>query len=138
MQMEDLGRITGLRNEIKSIEEQIKDLEKWGTIPSVKNPYDVLSSGSSVRIPGNPTEAWVNKMWELRTELLEKKKMLLEEVVRIERWIDEIEDSQVKAIIRYHYILGYTWRQTAIKCCASEHKETAFLIVKRFVKSQRC
>ena len=52
-------------------------------------------------------------MWQLRTRLLEKKKMLLEEVVRIEQWIDEVDDSQVKAIIRYHYLLGYTWRQTA-------------------------
>ena len=138
MRMEELGRITGLRNEIRSIEEQIKDLEKWGTIPSAQNPFDVLSNGSSIRVPGNPTEAWVNRMWQLRTRLLEKKKMLLEEVVRIEQWIDEVDDSQVKAIIRYHYLLGYTWRQTAIKCCNSQNKETAFLIVKRYIKSQSC
>lgn len=74
MRMEDLGRITGLRNEIRSIEEQIKDLEKWGTIPSAQNPFDVLSNGASIRVPGNPTEAWVNRMWQLRTRLLEKRK----------------------------------------------------------------
>ena len=59
MRMEDLGRITGLRNEIRSIEEQIKDLEKWGTIPSAQNPFDVLSNGSSIRVPeiGSPRES---------------------------------------------------------------------------------
>jgi hypothetical protein len=49
-------------------------------------------------------------------EKLEAKKLQMEEErFRIEEWLDTVEDPEIRSIVRFHYLLGYTWAETSKK-----------------------
>lgn len=135
--MDDLGEINALRREIKTIELQIEDLEKWGTIPTDKDPFVVNGSKPSVVVPNSPTEQWVKKIEGLKEKLLWKKEELTERLVGIELWLEEVTDSQTRAIIRSHYLLGKTWKEVAMDVCNSQDKSTAYRVVERYISTYK-
>lgn len=77
-----------------------------------------------------------------KTELLRRKLRLehlrdelggkLEEV---EQYIDSIEDSRKRLILRYKYVDGLSWRQTARKLGAGCTEDSVRMEITRFLKS---
>lgn len=132
MTMDDLNKVIGLRKEIEMLDLQIKDLETWGSVPSSRNPFASSGSGTSIPNPSDPTAAYAHKMQKLKDLLLSKKAELIEKLVEVEFWIQEISDPLVQSIIRSHYLMGRTWRQTARECCGSNDKSTPYKVVARF------
>lgn len=48
-------------------------------------------------------------------ELLSKRHKIVKRIKRIEKFIDDIEDSEIRMIFTYRYIRGMTWQQIACK-----------------------
>ncbi len=134
MTMDDLGKVTGLRKEIELLDLQIRDLELWGSVPSARNPFESSGSGASIPSPSDPTAAYAYRIQQLRDLLFMKRTELTEKLVEIEFWVKEVDNPLIRSIIRSHYLMGKTWRETAKRCCNSNNKETAFVLVKRYLK----
>ena len=46
-------------------------------------------------------------------ELIQSQIQTLEEkLISIDAWVNSIEDPAMQAIIRFHFMLGYTWEET--------------------------
>ena len=90
--------------EIQAIQEQIKEI--WND-PLVS--HDHVSRGTGV---SDPTRAWSNRIDGLRDKLSDKKLQLESETQDVEAWVETIKDPKVSLIIRQHFLLGKTWKQT--------------------------
>ena len=67
------------------------------------------------------------RLWEI-----EKKLETLTDSV--EKYIDSIEDSRKRNIMRYRYIDGMTWRETAKKLGPGNSEDAVRMEIKRFLK----
>ena len=65
--------------------------------------------------PSNPTERAAITITDLREKLKGKLQTLYSYVYDIEEWLDTVEESEIRAIIRWHYVNGKNWNQTNIK-----------------------
>lgn len=108
--LEDLRKYKRLRQSIRTLEREI-----MAVYVESPGPKENIAGKSSVRTPSNPTadKAW--KASRLRDELENKLADLRRETERIERYTLQIEDVEIGAMIRAHYIRGFTWEQTAMQ-----------------------
>ena len=109
MTYEDLKNYLGMKAEVQAINDEI---DYWETyVITVKYEEKGGSSGHE----SNPTKQAVDHLIELRERLATKKDLLVQRTLEIEEWIDSLQDKEVSAIIRYHFIMGKTWRETTKK-----------------------
>ncbi len=105
MTIEDLEQYRGITAEIKALELEIEAL------------YDVRKSpagheGSGSPTPGDPTGRAAMRIIELREQLLIQQERWSEAALKIEQWLQTVEDAEIRSIIRWRYILGLSWKQT--------------------------
>ena len=91
--------------EIQALVEQIKEL--WHD-PLIS--HDHVSRGTEV---SDPTRAWSLRVSALQDKLSDKKLKLETETQAVEEWVETIKDPKVSLIIRQHFLLGKTWKQTS-------------------------
>lgn len=109
MTIKDLEEYRYLAADIEGIQLEIQHLYCPVRSPKLDS---IGAKGNSV---SNPTEATVLKADELYRELEEKLQVLRDRALKIERWINTIEDEQITVAIRWHYLLGASWKETARK-----------------------
>lgn len=51
----------------------------------------------------------------MRATLAAKQERWKEAKRSIEVWLDTVTDAEVRSIARWHYIIGYNWKETAAK-----------------------
>ena len=112
MTIETLEKYRGISSNIKAIQDEIESLY----IP-IASPNGRINNAGFNGTPGNPTEQAafrIIKLKEMITDSVTKQSELLE---LIEDWIKEIEldEPEIAAIARYHYILGNNWKITNLK-----------------------
>lgn len=108
--LEDLRRYQHLKEDIAAIEEELRSI--YVSSPA---PNDVIGGRASVSTPGDPTARKAMRAIE-RKEQLEQLLMEREkQSIRIEAFIDRLDDLHIAAIMRWHYILGLSWGQTCMK-----------------------
>lgn len=106
--------ICDLEKEIKSVQKQIDELRQERVYDTVVGSREDLSIGP-IRVRGHP------KGYEKRIDELQKKKTLMDnkrlDLIRVENeaeeYIQSIQDSGMRRIMRYRYISGFTWQQVA-------------------------
>lgn len=103
---ERLEKYYGLLAEIDAIKREIDDLAK-----PISSPNGRTDEGHG-STPGNPTERAAFRRIELIDQLTPLVEEQLNELDQIEHWLTSVEDSEIRAIIRWHYILGLDWSQT--------------------------
>lgn len=113
---------------------EISDDEK--EIISLRQKLNSLSVGPSLSgMPhGNKFESPVER---LIFEIDDLERAYLKKCRRrdnLKRYIDEIEDTQIKLIIKFHFIKGLTWQQTAQKIGGNNTKDSVRKAAYRFVK----
>ena len=109
----DLKQYAQLKNEIKDIETELSEFRTEETKDVVK--------ASLNHFPYTEHSLTVNGCCELSNEARNKlitqkqfKKAELEQLrIDIEQFIDNIDDSQIRRIIRLKYIKGYSWAKVA-------------------------
>lgn len=109
MTIEELESVRGMASEVQAIQNEIESL-----YTPICSPNGQSSTGFS-NTPSNPTERAVNRILVKRDELEEKRKNLADAVSTIEKWLDTVQDSELRAIIRWHYLLGMDWSKTCKK-----------------------
>ena len=109
MTIKELQRYRYAISEAQAIQQQIEQLYN-----TVRSP-NLVSIGARGNTVSDPTHAALTKIDELREELEEIQRGLAEQAKAIEEWLATVEDSKIRAAIRWHFILGATWRETARK-----------------------
>ena len=107
MTLEELNKYRGMVVEINLIKDQINNLYNTYKSPSFTDVG--LSSSNAV----SPVEKAVNKIQRLEGLYAEKLFELEKQTHQIEYWISSIDDPYIRAIIRSHYLLGKSWKDTS-------------------------
>lgn len=114
-----LEQYSSIKAEIKKLEDEIKERENRRLTDTV--------TGSSPEYPFTKhtvTIKGVDYGSDLLTRRLKEKAFLLdEERTYIEKWLDTVEDSQMRTIIRMKFVKGLTWQQIATELDAPHKME---------------
>lgn len=106
MTVEKLESYKSLTAEMKAITLQIDSLYDTYRSPQLMSDAHSMSVGS-------PVETAVNKVLELKTVYEQKYEEAANLLYNIETWLSQIEDPEIRSIIRFHYILNRSWVQTS-------------------------
>jgi len=125
MTEKELSRYYYLKKEIKYLEEKI---EKMG--------YGIGSIKIS-DMPKNNTkiESIQEKIVALKEKWIEARISALEEYTKIENYVENIEDLEMKQIIRYRYLDLFSWEQIALKLGTGQDRTTISKKVRKFLEN---
>lgn len=107
MTIEDLEDLRYLDSEISAVQKEIETMYN----PYMSPAFEKI--GKSPLSPGDPTSEAVHKITTLKQKY---NRMLIEMVDRRDRvnaWLVNLEDQEIKSIIRWHYLKGKSWKQTS-------------------------
>lgn len=108
MTIEKLENYRGLVAEMHSLSESINSL-----YDTYKSPQFCRNGGSHSNNVWSPVESAVEKILKLKDlydhKYSEADNLLLE----VEAWLSQVEDPEIRSIIRFHYILNRSWQQTS-------------------------
>ena len=113
MTLETLRQYNAIMVDAEALQMQIRALEE--PISSPNGNASVGAGASSVPVPGNPTEHAAFQIIELKEKLQKKERERREQLLEIEKWMMKLNNVEAEAIIRWHFILGYTWAETGMK-----------------------
>lgn len=105
----DLKNYLGMKAEVQAIVDEIKYWESF--VMTIH--YD--EGGKSSNKVSNPTQQAVDKIMQLKERLNTKRDTLVQRTLEIEDWLDTLQDKELAAIIRHHFIGGKTWNETTRK-----------------------
>lgn len=109
MTIETLEQYRGLQAEIDAMQAEIETL--YNPVASPNGRTDA-GHGST---PGNPTERTALRIIERKQTLEQKRNDALALLDKIDAWVNVVADAQVRALIRWYFICGLTWKATSIK-----------------------
>ena len=124
MNIERLRAFRGIQKEIDEIQREIDTLYYPITSPK--------SSESHSTTPSDPTAAAVHRIMKLEQIVEARRQTLAEELEYIENWINELDDHELRAIIRAHYLLGDSWARCTQRILNYEFSDTAKKRVYRY------
>ena len=114
MTKKELSKYYYLSIEIKELESQIRELmDSLVGSPALTG----MPHGSGV---GNPVEQKAILMVKLKNKLERRKSKSLNELTKIETYIDSIEKAEVRMIFKKRYIQFKRWEDIAREMCMSE------------------
>lgn len=108
--IEELESAYGLLKELEVLEEE----KRWLYTP-VSSPNGRVSEGARGNTVSNPTAAAVAKIQALDSKISAKRDEVADKIEQIEEWLDAVEDSELRSIVRWHYLLGLDWGKTTKK-----------------------
>ena len=107
MTIEKLEQYKGLTSEMKALSDQIDSLYDTYRSPQV------MSNGSHSMSASSPTESAVSKICKLKETYQQKYDEAADLLLQVENWLSQVEDPEIRSIIRFHYILNRSWQQTS-------------------------
>ena len=124
--IEILEQYRGITAEIKALEMEIEALYDVR-----KSPNGHEASGSTG--PGDPTGKAAMRIIELTDHKLELLTRWSEMLLTIEKWLETVNDAEIRSIIRWRYMLGCGWKTTAKRVYGdSDHSDACRKRIKRF------
>lgn len=122
--MKNLNRLYWLKKDIKKIENQIRELtvlkaSAMSGMPSSKN----ISSS---------VEKFVEKLERLQEKLANKRVELITETERIEKYIESIEDDEIRLIARMRFIDNMVFQKIGDELFID--RTTAYRKLKKYVE----
>ena len=108
MTKKELSQLYYLKKEIKEQQKRIKELEDAAT--SCSSKIDGLPSGEGINDKiGN----YAVQIADLKSLLDLNLKKCFYELNRLNRYIQSVEDSQMRMILTLRYVRGLTWQKVA-------------------------
>lgn len=102
MDEKELSKYYYLKREIEDLEKRIIELEKTGGISGMRY--------REVDVMGTPINSSIQaKLDELLDKLIERRISALEEYLKIERFINNVEDLEIRQIMRYRFMDLEKW-----------------------------
>lgn len=129
--MNDLSAFVELSQEIRHLQDQLDNIYA----ASIKSPK-LEKIGSQSNSVGNPTESAVFQKMRIEGQIQKKTQRLADLLVEIETKLEQIDDQKVKRIIRLHYLLNYSWRQTSLAVYGYSESQAAKYKLQRFFKKE--
>jgi len=97
MSEKELSRYYYLKKEIEDLQKRINELEETGGVSGIQyREVDVMSTPKN-----NPIQ---ERLVILIDKLTERRISAIEEYLKIESYIESIEDSEIRQILRYRYM----------------------------------
>lgn len=131
MTLEELRKVRALKLNAEIIVEELNALY----FPYV-SPNAPKSEGQNPNRGSDPTAQAYHKIQRKKQELERVRQEYTERVIEVEDWMRTIEDLEIVAIIRMHFLLGKTWRDTAKAVYGYAHRDTPRIRVERFMKGE--
>ena len=99
--MKNLNKLYWLKKEVTQIENQIREL-------TILSAFEMsgMPSGNSV---SSPVEQFYQRLDKLRTKLEKAKEKVVEEKERLETYIENIEDAEIRVLARMRFLECKTW-----------------------------
>ena len=99
--MKNLNKLYWLKQEVVQIENQIREL-------TILSAFEMsgMPSGNSV---SSPVEQFYNRLDKLRTKLQKAKEKVVDEVERLESYIEGIEDEEIKVLAKARFVECKSW-----------------------------
>lgn len=107
MTIEKLEAYRGLTTEMMALQQQITSLYDTYRSPQLMN------NGSHSMSAGSPTENAVAKILKLEKTYRRKHEEAVDLLAEVENWLSQVEDPEIRSIIRFHYVLNRSWQQTS-------------------------
>lgn len=111
MGKEELMQYKTIKVEIKQLKERIKELEERKT--SIKS--QVITDMPTGNGEGTDILSLIVMIEDAETELIQKEKQLITTMNKIERTIDNVENSLDRCILRARYIECKAWEQICVE-----------------------
>lgn len=124
MTIEQLRSFRGIQREMEQIQREI-DLLYY----PVRSPR---SGEGRSQTPSDPTAAAVAKIMRLEERLCRLREELADQLEEIEQWLESLDDHELRAIIRAHYLLGDSWARCTQRVMSYEFSDSAKHRVYRF------
>lgn len=131
MTREEMEKCRLLRKEIQSIEDAIESVKTDTVVVSYKD----YSSGKGVRKLSTEIVYEKEQKSFLENCLREKKRALEKELIEAEKFIEEIDDPEMRTILRMYYLAGKTQQEIGERINYS--RESISLKINSFWKKQQ-
>lgn len=145
MTKDELKQLAFLKGEVAMLEIQIeevkKKINKYRTSDSVKaSQTEFPYTQHSVLVSGIPEKSY-SGAWELRKELAELKLRLQAreaecdwEYIRLNNYIQSIDDSLIRQILTYKFIENLEWEEVATRISNHDTENSVRKKFERFLK----
>jgi hypothetical protein len=116
--IEELKNYRYLQMQAQAIQEQIRQMY----VP-ISSPQ-LSQIGTKSNVPGDPTRQAFYKIERLNRELEEKVNEIAVQMKRILDWVDTIDNPEIQIIIRWHFMNGLSWKETARKIYSTSDSDS--------------
>lgn len=131
MTIEELDEYKFLKSEIESLEFQISNL--YNTYKSPRT--DTVSQHGNEVLDRNTV--FITRADMLRNHYIEKQNELLNKTIKIEKWLNGLDDCEIRSIVRWHYLLGLSWKSTSKKVYQNNSYYYARKVFYRFMGKEK-
>ncbi len=129
MTKQELSQLYYLNREIEHLKDRITELE-------------CIATSSTSRITGMPHATDISdKVGKYAAEIADFKELLdlnlkkcFYELNRLNRYIESIDDSQIRMIMTLRYVNGLSWRQIAFSVGGGNTEESVKKVAYRYLK----
>lgn len=129
--IEELKNYRYLQMQAQAIQEQIRQMY----VP-ISSPQ-LSQIGTKSNVPGDPTRQAFYKIERLNHELEEKVNEIAIQMKRILDWVDTIDNPEIQIIIRWHFMNGLSWKETARKIYSTSDSDSCRKKFYRYFESVR-
>nr|DAK40317.1 MAG TPA: Protein of unknown function (DUF722) [Caudoviricetes sp.]DAM89258.1 MAG TPA: Protein of unknown function (DUF722) [Caudoviricetes sp.]DAO29215.1 MAG TPA: Protein of unknown function (DUF722) [Caudoviricetes sp.]DAR73972.1 MAG TPA: Protein of unknown function (DUF722) [Caudoviricetes sp.]DAW46914.1 MAG TPA: Protein of unknown function (DUF722) [Caudoviricetes sp.] len=129
--IEELKNYRYLQMQAQAIQEQIRQMY----VP-ISSPQ-LSQIGTKSNVPGDPTRQAFYKIERLNRELEEKVNEIAVQMKRILDWVDTIDNPEIQIIIRWHFMNGLSWKETARKIYSTSDSDSCRKKFYRYFESVR-
>lgn len=131
--IKELKRYQDIKNIIDDLDAEINELKSKCAIDVVKASYDKFPyTQHTLKITGND-EVSLSAIQILVSKKTAKKAELENLRIKIESFIDDIQDYQVRRIFKFKYIKGKSWQEVANIIGGNNTRESVRKIATRFL-----
>lgn len=128
MTIDVLEQYRGLKSEADAMQAEIEALYSPVASPNGR------TEGGHGSTPSDPTERTALRIIDRKHVLEQKRIEMLALLDTIDAWIQTVDDAQVRALIRWYFINGLTWKATSVKVYGYPCPQRAYQRVRRFFK----
>ena len=125
MNVKDLSRYYKLKIESEDLKNRLKE---FGDGVKSLQMKDIVTNSSGKHI------SIQEKRQELYDLYIEKRVSALEEYVKIEQYIKNIDDPEIRTIIRLRNLDGLTWNEVAARISSESKDYTEYSVKKKYYR----
>lgn len=129
--IEELKNYRYLQMQAQAIQEQIRQMY----VP-ISSPQ-LSQIGTKSNVPGDPTRSAFYRIEKLNQELEEKVNEIAVQMKRILDWVDTLDNPEIQIIIRWHFMNGLSWKETARKIYSTSDSDSCRKKFYRYFESVR-